>query len=119
MGYPEGPDGDRLALWASLALPEPVYWKLEYSFRRQGEGRVTDEQLPGSPHVKFPSGTVEKEHRLGFGLSWRPAFAWILNGSVVYSSIDNLDNVEGDSDSGFEFGLGITFNMKLAGRFGE
>jgi len=119
MGYPDGPDGDRLALWASLALPDPVYWRLDYSFRRQGEGSVTDEQLPESPRVKFPSGIVEREHKLGLGLSWRPAFAWTLSGSVVYSSTDNVDNMEGQSDSDFEFGLGLTFNLKTAGRFGE
>jgi len=119
MGYPEGPDGDRLDLWASLALPEAVYWRLDYSYRRQGEGRVTDEQLPESRRVKFPSGTVEKEHRLGLNLSWRPAFTWMVRGSVVYSAIDNVDNMEGLTDSGFDFGLSLTLNYKMAGRFGE
>jgi hypothetical protein len=119
MGYPDGPDGDRLDLWVSLALPEPIYWRMDYSFRRRGEGSVTDVQLPESPHLDFPSGTVETEHRVGLGLSWRPAFAWILNGSVVYSSIDNLDNRGGQYESGFDFGLGLTFNYKTAGWFGD
>jgi hypothetical protein len=119
MGYPDGPDGDRLDLWTSLALPEALYWRLDYSYRRQGEGSVNDEQLPESPRVKFPSGIVEKEHRLGLGLSWRPAFAWILDASAVYSSTDNVGNIEGQSDSGFDFALGLTFNYKTAGRFGE
>jgi hypothetical protein len=119
MGYPAGPDGDRLALWTSMALPDPVYWRMEYSYRRQGEGSVTDVQLPESPRAGFPSGIVETEHRLGLGLSWRPAFAWMLSGSVVYSSRDNLDNTEGQSESGFDFGLGLTFNYKTAGWFGD
>jgi hypothetical protein len=119
MGYPDGPDGDRLSLWISLALPDPLYWSLDYSYRRQGEGSVTDEQLPDSPQVKFPSGIVEKEHRFGLELSWRPAFAWIVEGSVVYHSTDNMGNMEARSDSGFDFGLGLTFNYKTAGRFGD
>jgi hypothetical protein len=108
-----------LDLWASLALPDAFYWRLDYSYRRQGEGSVTDPQQPETPSVKFPSGIVEKEHRLGIGLSWRPAFAWTLTGSAVYSSTDDMDNLEGQSESGFDFGLGLTFNFKMAGRFGE
>ncbi len=119
MGYPDGPDGDKLVLWASLALPDPLTCRLDYSYRRQGEGRVTDQQLPESPQVKFPSGTVESEHRIGLDVAWRPAFTWLLRGSLAYSSIDNAGNVEGQSDSGFDFGIGLTFNFKMAGEFGQ
>lgn len=117
MGYPDGPDGDKLVLWSSLALPAPVYWRLDYSYRRQGEGRVTDEQLPESPHVKFPSGIVESEHRLGLGLTWRPTFAWMVRGSVAYTSTENTGNEEGRAESGFDFGIGLTYNLKMAGNF--
>jgi hypothetical protein len=119
MGYPDGPDTDRFEIWSTLALPPEVNWRADYSYRRQGEGDATDEQLPEEPRVKFPSGVVEATQRVGLEVSWRPAYAWLLSGRVEYYSKSNAGNVEGLSDDGLRAAVDLRFNVKLSGGVGE
>jgi hypothetical protein len=114
IGYPDGPDGDRLRLWASVVFPVSLEWKVDYVHRRQGEGRVEDRQEAEGERTPFPSGVVERHHRVGLGLSWRPSHRWALGGRVEYRDIRNPGNVERSADSGFMFEIQAGLNLKLA-----
>jgi hypothetical protein len=82
MGYPGGPDGDMLRLWTSLAFPRAALWTLDYTFRRQGEGRAWDPQEPVGSTVRFPSGVVERRHALGLEVEWRQAYQTMLTARI-------------------------------------
>jgi hypothetical protein len=112
MGYPDGPDGDRFELLSTLVAPEAVTWTIDYTFRRQGEGRATDVQEELGSRVDFPSGTVQTIHRMRLGFDWRPCYSWLLSGRVAYHDIKNKDNQIGMQDSGFDWTLSATFNWK-------
>jgi hypothetical protein len=113
MGYEDGPDGDRLALWVTLARPESMLWKADYSHRRKGEGRATDVQEERGPRVDFPSGTVETSHVAGLALAWRPSRMWLLETRVGYHRTRNADNVEGAKEDAWEFSLDVQVDFKI------
>ena len=112
MGYPDGPDGDRLSLWTTLAVPEAVNWKLDYAYGRRGEGRATDTLEREGSKATFPSGIVETLHGLGFAVSWRPCYEWMLNGRIEWSRVENRDNVDGRDDDDVRLLFNITYNLK-------
>ena len=114
MGYPDGPDGDRLALWSSLMFPEPVRWQLGYTLRRKGEGEATDSQEGGGRKVKFPSGSVEVRHSIGLDLVLRPSYAWMVEGFVEWYNEDNTGNIRDEARSGFNVEAKVTFNLRMA-----
>ena len=119
MGYEDGPDGDRLALWTTLARPGSMLWRAEYSLRRKGEGQATDVQEETGSRVGFPSGTVETSHRGGVGLVWRPRHMWSVEARVEYHRTRNAGNVEGEDDDGWDLFLGAQFNLKIDAWSGE
>jgi hypothetical protein len=114
MGYPDGPDGDRLMVWSSVAVPVNVLWKIDYALRRKGEGRATDPQDPEGHKVAFPSGTVETAHTFGLDVTWRPAYRWLIGGRLEWSRRENSDNIEGKTDEGLSFAINASFNLKFA-----
>jgi hypothetical protein len=99
VGYPEGPDGDRLRIHATLALPHDFLWEVDYTYRRQGEDRAWKPQERQGPKIEFPSGTVWREHRAGLGLDWRPGPGWLLRSRVEYSDLENIENEPGRDES--------------------
>ena len=119
MGYEDGPDGDRLALWVTLALPESMLWKADYSLRRKGEGRATDVQEAKGPRVDFPSGTVETCHRIGLAAVWRPCHMWLLETGVEYHRKRNADHMEGVDREGWDLYLDAQFNLKVDSWLGD
>jgi hypothetical protein len=119
MGYPDGPDGDRMDLWLTLASPEAVTWKAGYSLRRKGEGRATDVQEKQGPRVKFPSGTVEIEHGAGIEFAWRPSHAWMLTGRAGYHLTQNSEHREGVDESGWDLSLSAGYYLKWKDLVGE
>ncbi len=113
MGYEDGPDGDRFAFRVTLARPQSMLWKADYSFRRQGEGRATDVQEEKGPKVGFPSGTVETSHRMGLAVSWRPCHMWLLEARAGYHRTQSADHVKGVDKDGWDLSAGAQFNIKL------
>lgn len=113
MGYPEGPDGDRLALWLTLVSPETVSWRINYSYRRKGEGRATDVQEDKGPRLKFPSGVVETGHLAGLEVSWRPSPRWLVRAGARYHRTFNNEHRTNADESGWDLALSARFNIKL------
>jgi hypothetical protein len=113
MGYPDGPDGDRVDAWLSLAVPETMLWRLDFGMKRRGEGRATDDQDPTGPRVKFPSGTVEATRWAGLELAWRAASPLVISGRGAFSHTSNLENREGADESGWDVSVNIRYDLKL------
>jgi hypothetical protein len=113
MGYPDGPDGDSLEIWLTLATPEDMLWKVDYSLKRRGEGRATDVQATRGPHVEFPSGTVESSHRTGLELAWRPSHAYLVSARADYCRTQNSGHRAGVDESGWELTLNVRCDLKL------
>ena len=112
IGYPYGPDGDFLEFRFSFSLPTEALWTVRFSQRRQGEGRVSDAQDEPPEDAGFPSGAVEKTLRAGFEVSWRPSYAWLIEGGVEWYSVSNMDNIDGADRDEMRFALGVGFNYK-------
>ena len=113
MGYPDGPDGDRLAFWLTLASPETVMWTVDYSLRRKGEGRATDVQEHTGSRVDFPSGTVETCHAVGLEAAWRPSHVWLVGAGARYRHTENAGHLRGADESGWDLSLMAQFNLNL------
>jgi hypothetical protein len=113
MGYPDGPDGDRLALWLTFVTPQSISWRIDYSFRRQGEGRAVDIQEEKGPRLKFPSGVVESEHAAGLGVCWRPSLRWLVRAEARYSRVCNRGHRENADEDGWDLAFSTQFDLKL------
>jgi hypothetical protein len=116
MGYPDGPDGDRLTVWTSVASPPPVLWRLDYVYGRKGEGRATDDFERVGETVTFPSGIVERSHTIGLDVSWRPEHRWSVTGRAEWNRRENIDHIDGETESGFNLMFNATFNLRLASK---
>jgi|GEM_PF-1727280 len=112
IGYPYGPDGDLVEVRFAFSLPTEALWTVRFSQRRQGEGRVSDPQDEPPDDERFPSGTVEKTLRLGFDVSWRPTYNWLVEGGVEWYSVRNEDNIEDADGDDIRVALAVAFNFK-------
>jgi hypothetical protein len=112
MGYPGGPDGDRLRVWASLAFPREALWTLDYTLRRRGEGRAWDTQEQLGRTVKFPSGVVDERQALGLEVEWRPAWRARLLARIEWYQQENAGHVQGESRDGVDLKLTTSLLFK-------
>jgi hypothetical protein len=113
IGYPDGPDGDRLGASASFALGEPYWLKISYERVRQGEGRVSDPQEEPGRHLRFPSGIVETKNSFLAELAWRPCWPLYVTADLGWSRAENVGNREGVDHDGFNLALGIQYFLRL------
>jgi hypothetical protein len=114
MGYPAGPDGDRLEAWVSLAGGEPYLVTLGYEFVRRGEGRASDPQAEPGKSLRFPSGVVEKTHSLAAEIAWRPSYSLHVRANAKWSRTVNAGNVEDDDDRTLRIGLWAEYALRSA-----
>lgn len=112
IGYPYGPDGDLVEVWFAFSLPTEALWTVRFSQRRQGEGRVSDPQNQPPEDESFPSGTVEKTLRLGFDVSWRPTYNWLIEGGLEWYGVRNKHNIEDADGDDVRVALAVAFNFK-------
>jgi hypothetical protein len=116
MGYPGGPDGDKLELWCKAAFPDPLLWTLDYTFRRDGEGEATDSLARTGSKAKFPTGVVWSRHCLGFELTWRPAYFWSVGGRIEWSEDENYEHIKGRARDSVRLILSGTFRISMASK---
>jgi hypothetical protein len=114
IGYPGGPDGDRLALWCSAAWPEPVLWTLDYTMSREGEAEATDSLSATGSKEKFPSGVVWSSHSVGLEVVWRPVDMWSVGGRIEWSEDDNYCHIEGMVRSRVRLLVSAAFRLNAA-----
>lgn len=113
MGYPDGPDGDRLSASASFALGQPCWLNLGYERVRQGEGRATDPQDELGTHLRFPSGVVETVDSLFVEIAWRPCWPLYVTAGLGWSGTDNVGNRKGVDHDGYHLALGLQYSFRL------
>jgi hypothetical protein len=112
IGYPHGPDGDMVEVWFAFSLPTEALWKVRFSQRRQGEGRASDPQDEPPEDESFPSGVVEKTLTVGFDVSWRPTYSWLIEGGVEWYGVRNQDNIESADGDDVRVALAVAFNFR-------
>jgi len=108
LGYPEGPDCDRLSLWLTRPLLADLHFAFDLTYGRKGEGTTADSE-EDSPRG-FLSGVVEKRTQIRCHLIWHPSNLH-LDAGVEWYTTTNADNIEGTSDSGFRMGISATANF--------
>ena len=113
MGYPDGPDGDRLGVSASFTLGEPYWIEARYERVRQGEGKATDPQDEPGRHLRFPSGTVETTNSFLAEIAWRPCWSLYVTADVGWSGTENVGNREGIEHDGYTLALGIQYFIRF------
>ncbi|MFH1312928.1 MAG: capsule assembly Wzi family protein [Candidatus Eisenbacteria bacterium] len=116
IGYPGGPDGDKLKLWCTAAFPDPLLWTLDYTFRRDGEGEATDSLARTGSKAKFPTGVVWRRHCVGFDITWRPAYFWSVGGRIEWSDDENYEHIEGRARSSVRLVVSSTFHINMASK---
>jgi hypothetical protein len=116
IGYPGGPDGDKIKLWCAASYPDPLLWSLDYTFRRDGEADATDSLATTGSKTKFPSGTVWSRHCLGLDVTWRPDYCWSVGGRVEWWEDENCEHIEGISRSSVRLILSGTFRLDRASK---
>lgn len=112
MGYPGGPDGDRLEAWASLALGDPYLVTLGYQLVRRGEGRASDSQAEPAKSLRFPSGVVENAHTLAAELAWHPSYHVRVKAKAAWSRTFNAGNLEDNDDRAATLGLWVEYALR-------
>jgi len=118
MGFPGGPDGDRLEAWSSWAPLNSVALQAGYSLTRQGAGRIAESQDGGGFNITFTSGAVERTHSVTAGATWRPSYPLRVQALAQWSSRRNVANVRGSTASSFKASLAVTYDLRVWRRQG-
>lgn len=93
IGSSLGPDSDRFRYSAAYALTRDITVTLSGSYRRKGEGRITDPQNMLLPkNEPFPSGIVEKTSRNCLRVSYLRGTLLDIDIEAGYFHIDYLNN---------------------------
>jgi hypothetical protein len=116
IGYPDGPDGDKLTLWCAAAVPDPLLWTLAYTLRREGEAQATDSLASTGSKEKFPSGVVWRRHSVGLDIVWRPVHMWSVGGRLEWSEDENYEHIEGRVRSCVKLIVSGTFRFNVASK---
>jgi hypothetical protein len=112
MGFPGGPDADRLEVWSSAALGDCYHLKVAYTLERSGEGRVDDPQDGHGGSLRFPSGTVESNHTVAAEASWRPSGPLLVTATAEWWKMTNAGNVDGADDDGLRLILRLAYDLR-------
>ncbi len=120
IGHFLGNDFDRWLLHGRQYLGRGMTLALKAEYRRHGEGRVnapfdrpwmeyTVEEGYSEP---FPTGIVEKTRLAELELRWHPRWDFFLSAHARYESVDNVNNVEGQTRNRFEFFIRLWWEVQ-------
>jgi len=100
-----GPDADQMLIELCRMLNADGRIKLIYAFKREGSRTIAD-RYRGEDYkkIKFPSGKVERQHRLGFSFLWET-----LDGLQIDLSLQHSLNSDKSSENELSFKLGYLF----------
>ena len=103
-----GPDADQILIELCRMLNADGRIKLIYAFKREGSRTIAD-RYRGEDYkrIKFPSGKVERQHRLGFVFLWET-----LDGLQIDLSLQRSFNSDKSSENELSFKLGYLLNKK-------
>ncbi len=106
IGHELGPDADQLLVEPSMMVRLDGRLKLIYAFEREGSRTVAD-RFRGEDYrrMEFPSGEVERRHKLGIHFLWEPLSGPRVNISWQHSFIqDGNDTDDVSIMAGFLYG---------------
>lgn len=73
IGHQLGPDADQLLVELCRMINVDIRAKLSYAFKREGSRTVADRfSSEDYQRTKFPSGTIQKQHKAGLQFIWEP-----------------------------------------------
>jgi len=107
IGHELGPDADQLLLEPSMMVKLDGRVKLVYAFEREGSRTVAD-RFRGEDYrrMEFPSGKVERRHKLGIKFLWEPLYGPRVNISWQHSFVrDKHDTDDLNIMVGFLYGV--------------
>jgi len=109
IGHHLGPDADQTLVELGRMLNVDTRLKLIYAFEREGSRTVAD-RFRGEEYrrMKFPSGTVERRHRVGFQFLWEPLRGPQINISCWRSFIHEKGNYRQDNELSIKAGYIVT-----------
>ena len=92
IGHQIGNDADLSVLYAQYWLNSDLLLDFYYHLERQGEAEIKDRFQGSNEHhgLDFPSGIVEKSHRLGFKGYYEPTFS---KGSIFLNNSNFLNKM--------------------------
>jgi hypothetical protein len=106
IGHRLGPDVDQLFLELCRMVNVDARLKLTYAFRREGSRTVAD-RFRGEDYkrMKFPSGTVERQHKIGLQFLWEPLHGPQVNVSCQRAFIRNQHNTMSENELSIAVGF--------------
>lgn len=113
IGHWLGPDADDLYLELSHFLNVDTHIQLNYEFQRKGEATVED-RYKGEDYkrINFPSGIVEKKHKIGIQVTYEPISGWQLDAGCRYLLLRNEDNIAEKNRHHGEFRVAVKYKYK-------
>ena len=132
IGHQIGNDADLLVLYAQYWLNSDLLLDFYYHLEQQGEAKIKDRFQGGNEHhgLDFPSGIVEKSHRLGFEGYYEPAFSkdsnfsnkmmrqtWQVVWSYQYAMIENTHSQQPERERILSTGRRFYHRHQLAFQF--
>lgn len=111
LGSSLGPDGDHLLAWADYWLTPAIQLRADILGRRRGERSVaTLESVIGAGKPEFPSGTEQRELRLGLE-AWGFVPDWGIEGRVRIESrrAERIGNEPGRDGDFHRFAVQLTY----------
>ncbi len=111
IGHFLGNDFDRWLLHARAYLGHSLTLTVRAEYRRHGEGRVNapfdrpwmNYTLEEGYSEPFPSGIVERTRLAELEMRWHPRWNVFVSAHARYQAAENAGNVEGKTESRFEF----------------
>jgi len=114
IGHWLGPDADDLYLELSHFLNVDTYIQLNYEFQRKGEATVEDRYRGGDyKQIKFPSGIVERKHKIGIQVTYEPISGWQLDAGCGYSLLRNEGNITGNDRNHGEVRIAVKYRFSV------
>jgi hypothetical protein len=112
MGHPLGPDSDQILLELCQILGMDFRLKLRYTFQREGANTVLD-KFRGEDYkqMDFPSGAVERRHKLGLQLLWEKAGVAQMN--ILWQGLFKENDNDASTTGELKIQIGYLFDLNL------
>ncbi len=124
VGHYLGNDFERMIVGAQYWPSEPYCLRLCYEYRVKGEDRIEKPftapwmEVADYRHYSepFPTGVVEKSHRFGLRMDWRPRW-WIGGRAIVdYVAAENVAHQRGRRQDSWQVQVGVVVEGVMRGR---
>ncbi len=125
LGHPLGSDFDHWQMGCSKWFGSMFWFRVQYALTRFGEGNLfspydepwMDYTVDEGYSEPFPTGIVETSQELNISIKFYPSIHWGVEGEFMYQTLKNKDNIDGLSDDGFAWKIGLWCDGDLKIKF--